>query len=135
MSGAADPAWKNIKFDSAELRGAEQEYYSNMHAINERLTRVEERTNSTVDILRGLAPKIDEVHAFTVHKLPHLATKEDVSTVKIEVGAEISKRPTTSLLLTITALLLAFLALPFCADWWMHVTSSTGVVVRLFSRS
>ena len=70
------------------------------------------------DILYNLNPKIEHIHAFSVFTVPHLATKEDIAILKVELKESISERPKLMTILAVVALIVAFLAMPFWPDWW-----------------
>lgn len=114
------------QFEGGRYRTTEDEYYSNMNAINNRLEKLEDRHTKVLDMLSDLAPKINHIHGFTVHGAPHLATKEDLSKTESSLLEKIGERPKTTTFLALFALAAAVLALPFFSEWWGHVKSTVG---------
>ncbi len=46
------------------------------------------------DVLRSLAPKVDDLAGFAKHRVPYLADKADLEVVQSRLLLEIQKRPT-----------------------------------------
>lgn len=104
-------------FGSEATRSDYDALYSNMHAINLKLEKLESNLGDLlgkVDSIHSRMPYIDHVYGFSVHTAPHLATKADVVSSKSEVIAELSpkieERLKSSTLLNGSLLIIAIMA-------------------------
>lgn len=95
-------------------------------ALNHRFDGLERKHDDLLDCLRKLMPQIEHVHGFAQHTAPHLASKADVENLRTNLMTEIRSRPTTVMLLTVAAIVLAIVALPFVPDWWAHLKAIVG---------
>jgi len=84
-----------------ELQGTVGELKSSMAQMLDLLKSntaridVAERTSGEIkEILRLLAPKLEDLVGFAKHRAPFLADKTDLSNLKSDLAAEITKRPT-----------------------------------------
>jgi len=97
-------------------------------ALHARVDSLENKNNELLDSLRKLMPQIEHVHGFAQHTAPHLASKADLEGLRTALMSEIRSRPTTTMLLTVAAIVLAIVALPFIPDWWAHLKAIAGAV-------
>jgi hypothetical protein len=86
-----------------------------------RIETIERANSDLLKNLEKLTPQIEHVYGFSQHTAPHLATKAELENLRTNMLTEIQARPTTVMILTVTAIILVIIALPFFPDWWDHV--------------
>ena len=90
-------------------------------AVNVRIDGIQRKNDELLDNLRKITPQIEHVYGFAQHTAPHLASKADLEKLRTDLMTEIGSRPTTVMMLTISAIVLAVVALPFIPDWWARL--------------
>jgi hypothetical protein len=107
-------------------------------AQGHRMEAIERTNRELAKVLEALVPKIEDVYGFAKHHAPHLASKADVEKIRTDLTSEVGKvrtdltekideRPTTVVILSIAALVLAVFGLPFLSDWWGHLKTEFGI--------
>jgi len=84
-----------------ELQGSVHELKALITTLSQTVGQVVSRTDSLEktgseikEILRSLAPRLEELAGFTKHRAPYLADKTDLANLSAGLKAEIEKRPT-----------------------------------------
>jgi uncharacterized small protein (DUF1192 family) len=90
-------------------------------ALTVRIEAIERTNAELLKSLEKITPQIEHVYGFSQHTAPHLASKAELENLRTNFMTEIRTRPTSTMILTVLAIVLAIVGLPFVPDWWSHV--------------
>jgi len=92
-----------------ELKSTVSQLAELMKANSLRLEAVERSSADLKEILRLMAPKLDDLAGFAKHRAPFIADKTDLTALKSALEAQINQRPTRRQSITDVALIVGLI--------------------------